>query len=44
MDAALAELLASPTAYLLHVSIEAAANLWPLVPPGAANHTMLEEL
>lgn len=44
VDAALAELLASPTAYLLHVSIEAAANLWPLVPPGAANHTMLEEL
>ena len=39
---ALARLLASPTAYLLHVSISAEDNVWPLVPPGAANEHMLE--
>ena len=30
-------------AYLLHVAIDATDNVWPLVPPGAANHEMLEE-
>ena len=39
---ALARLLASPTAYLLHVSISEGDNVWPLVPPGAANEHMLE--
>ena len=39
---ALARLLASPTAYLLHVSISADDNVWPLVPPGVANEHMLE--
>lgn len=38
-----ADLLAAPTAYLLHVSIDAAENLWPLVPPGASNTEMLED-
>ena len=39
---ALQRLLASPTAYLLHVSIASEDNVWPLVPPGAANEQMLE--
>lgn len=39
---ALGRLLASPTAYLLHVSISADDNVWPLVPPGVANEHMLE--
>jgi acetolactate synthase-1/2/3 large subunit len=37
----LAELLDSPGAFLLHVSIDAQENLWPLVPPGASNSEML---
>jgi acetolactate synthase-1/2/3 large subunit len=37
----LAELLGSPGAFLLHVSIDAQENLWPLVPPGASNSEML---
>ncbi|MFQ5348531.1 MAG: thiamine pyrophosphate-dependent enzyme, partial [Rhodothalassiaceae bacterium] len=28
---------------LLHVKIDPLANVWPLVPPGADNHEMLEE-
>ena len=39
---ALARMLASPGAYLLHVSISSDDNVWPLVPPGAANEHMLE--
>ncbi|KKD58165.1 acetolactate synthase catalytic subunit [Grimontia sp. AD028] len=39
---ALQELLASDTAYLLHVAISEEENVWPLVPPGAANQDMLE--
>ena len=35
-------MLASKTAYLLHVSIASEDNVWPLVPPGAANEQMLE--
>lgn len=30
-----------PGPYLLHVQIDANDNVWPLVPPGAANDTML---
>ncbi|CAG9298351.1 acetolactate synthase 2 catalytic subunit [Celerinatantimonas diazotrophica] len=29
--------------YLLHVAIDEKENVWPLVPPGAANHQMLED-
>ncbi|MCD9546477.1 acetolactate synthase 2 catalytic subunit [Photobacterium carnosum] len=39
---ALAEMLASDSAYLLHVMIDEEQNVWPLVPPGAANQDMLE--
>ncbi|MFT4248445.1 MAG: acetolactate synthase 2 catalytic subunit [Pseudomonas sp.] len=38
----LAELLARPGPGLLHVAIDARANVWPLVPPNNANSTMLE--
>ena len=41
---ALARLLNSEGPYLLHVSISEAENVWPLVPPGAANHKMMESL
>ncbi|CAG8999194.1 MAG: Acetolactate synthase isozyme 2 large subunit [Candidatus Celerinatantimonas neptuna] len=42
IDEALQRLLASKGPYLLHVSIDDQENVWPLVPPGAANHQMLE--
>jgi len=38
-----ADLLAAPGAFLLHVSIDAEENLWPLVPPGASNSDMMGE-
>ncbi|MGU5714324.1 acetolactate synthase 2 catalytic subunit [Aeromonas taiwanensis] len=40
---ALDRLLASDTAYLLHVAISEEENVWPLVPPGVANHKMMEQ-
>jgi len=30
--------------YLLHVRIDEAHNVWPLVPPGASNRDMMEEM
>lgn len=39
--AALAELIAAPGPFLLHVAIDAKANVWPLVPPGKANHELI---
>lgn len=42
VDAALDEMLNTEDAYLLHVCISSEENVWPLVPPGAANHDMLE--
>jgi acetolactate synthase-1/2/3 large subunit len=42
VPAAIARMLASEGAYLLHVSISAEENVWPLVPPGAANQDMME--
>lgn len=41
---ALDAMLRSPGAYLLHVRIDEMENVWPLVPPGAANQTMLETI
>jgi acetolactate synthase-1/2/3 large subunit len=38
----LAELFDAPGPMLLHVSIDARANVWPLVPPNNANSTMLD--
>ncbi len=40
---ALEDLLRTKEAYLLHVTIEPEKNVWPLVPPGAANDELLEE-
>jgi acetolactate synthase I/II/III large subunit len=42
IDAALDNLFNSKGAYLLHVCIDELANVWPLVPPGAANENMLD--
>lgn len=39
---AINQLLASENAYLLHVVIHDEDNVWPLVPPGASNHDMME--
>lgn len=40
---ALDEMFSVNGPWLLHVRINAAENVWPLVPPGAANHEMLEQ-
>lgn len=40
----LAAMLAAQGPYLLQVAIDPEANVWPLVPPGAGNETMLESL
>ncbi|HEY9255732.1 MAG TPA: thiamine pyrophosphate-dependent enzyme, partial [Stenotrophomonas sp.] len=42
VEDALAALLAQPGPGLLHVAIDARANVWPLVPPNTANSTMLD--
>ena len=42
VEQALAELLASDGPALLHVAIDARANVWPLVPPNTANSHMLD--
>ena len=42
VEGALAALLAAPGPALLHVKIDARANVWPLVPPNTANSQMLE--
>ncbi|SHI03158.1 acetolactate synthase 2 catalytic subunit [Ferrimonas marina] len=42
IDAALTEMLEADGPFLLHVSISEQDNVWPLVPPGAANDQMME--
>lgn len=42
VEPALKEMLESKTAYMLHVLISEEENVWPLVPPGAANQDMVE--
>jgi acetolactate synthase-1/2/3 large subunit len=42
-SAAIERLLASDGPCLAHVLIDPAHNVWPLVPPGKANHEMIEE-
>ncbi|WP_422413423.1 MULTISPECIES: acetolactate synthase 2 catalytic subunit [unclassified Endozoicomonas] len=39
---ALEEMLLAPGPRMLHVCIDERENAWPLVPPGAANHEMME--
>ncbi|WP_299490054.1 acetolactate synthase 2 catalytic subunit [uncultured Shewanella sp.] len=43
VEAGLDEMLNAKGAFLLHVAIDDAHNVWPLVPPGAANHNMMDE-
>lgn len=42
VEDALVALLAAPGPALLHVKIDARANVWPLVPPNTANSHMLD--
>ncbi|MDV5141823.1 acetolactate synthase 2 catalytic subunit [Chimaeribacter arupi] len=44
VDAALDALYRSEGPYLLQVSIDENENVWPLVPPGAGNESMLEKM
>ncbi|MDQ7049552.1 MAG: acetolactate synthase 2 catalytic subunit [Enterobacterales bacterium] len=41
---AIKRMLASDKAYLLHVTIDAFENVWPLVPPETANHKMIHTI
>lgn len=43
VEPAIQRMLASDTAYLLHVRISEQENVWPLVPPGVANDQMMEK-
>ncbi|RJG49519.1 acetolactate synthase 2 catalytic subunit [Motilimonas pumila] len=43
VEPALQRMLNSEGAYLLHVAISEEENVWPLVPPGAANDKMMED-
>lgn len=44
VEGALDEMLSSKGPYFLHVAIDDAFNVWPLVPPGASNSDMLDTL
>ncbi|ELY2623391.1 acetolactate synthase 2 catalytic subunit [Cronobacter malonaticus] len=44
VEAALETMFNNEGPYLLHVSIDEAENVWPLVPPGASNSQMLEKI
>ncbi|MEN4147425.1 acetolactate synthase 2 catalytic subunit [Serratia marcescens] len=44
VEGALEALFNTEGPYLLQVSIDELENVWPLVPPGAGNETMLEEI
>jgi acetolactate synthase-1/2/3 large subunit len=44
VDAAVEALVASQGPYILHACIDDKENVWPLVPPGAANDQMLTEV
>lgn len=44
VEEALTEMLAAKGPYLLHVAIDDTFNVWPLVPPGASNSDMMDEM
>lgn len=44
VEEALDHLISCEGPYLLHVRIDDAHNVWPLVPPGASNRDMMEEM
>lgn len=43
IHAGLTMMMGHPGPYLLHVAIDEMENVWPLVPPGAANQQMMEQ-
>ncbi len=43
VDAGIDRLLATEGPVLMHVKIDSAENVWPLVPPGGSNADMMEE-
>ena len=43
VDGAITRLLDTQGPLLVHVRIDPQANVWPLVPPGKTNSTMMEE-
>ncbi len=44
VNEALDEMLSTPGSFMLHVAIDDGFNVWPLVPPGAANNEMLDKM
>jgi len=42
VDAGIDKLLAAKGPILMHVKIDTAENVWPLVPPGRSNADMME--
>ncbi|ABE56689.1 acetolactate synthase, large subunit [Shewanella denitrificans OS217] len=44
VEQGLQDLLNAKGPYLLHVSIDDSFNVWPLVPPGASNSDMMEQM
>lgn len=44
VESGLDDLLNATGAYLLHVQINDRVNVWPLVPPGASNSEMMDEM
>ncbi len=44
VESGLDDLLNATGAYLLHVQINDHVNVWPLVPPGASNSEMMDEM
>ncbi|MDO6640148.1 MULTISPECIES: acetolactate synthase 2 catalytic subunit [unclassified Shewanella] len=44
VEAALDEMLNTPGPFMLHVAIDDAFNVWPLVPPGACNSDMMDQM
>ncbi|QYJ97951.1 acetolactate synthase 2 catalytic subunit [Shewanella alkalitolerans] len=44
VESALDEMLDAKGPFLLHVRIDEAHNVWPLVPPGASNRDMMDEM
>ncbi|MCW3170946.1 acetolactate synthase 2 catalytic subunit [Shewanella subflava] len=44
VEQALDEMINSPGPFMLHVAINDAFNVWPLVPPGASNSDMMDQM
>jgi acetolactate synthase-1/2/3 large subunit len=44
VEQAITEMLTHDGPYLLHVRIDALDNVWPLVPPGASNQDMIQQV